>query len=149
MLLVVIIIGVTAALAVPRYSRSFAFMKLRSAAYDVAATVEHAQALAVLEERRVLLNVSGSRTSCWLSSESGGDDRPFKPVTCDLPEGITIDSITFDDSLLAHKDYVTFRPDGEPDRCAITLVNRAREAFQVYVEPGLGHTRVVRMEGKT
>ncbi len=147
LMLVVVILGVVAALAVPRYTRSFDAMKLSSAAYDVAATVEHAGSVAVLEGRRLRVSVSREGDLCWVSTD---EDSPglghLRPVTCRMPQGVKIESIDFDDPLLAHRNYIVFRPDGWVDRSSIRVVGKTGGAFMVTVAGGAGHARVVRLE---
>ena len=149
LMLVVVILGITAALAVPRYAGSFEFMKLRSATFDVAATVEHAQAAAVLEQRRLRLNLSAEMDSCTVASDRDEPSlEPFREVSYELPDGVTFDPIEFEDPLVGQRSYIVFRPDGRSDRCSVKLTNRAGEAFEIVVSRGLGGTRVSRFENE-
>jgi type II secretion system protein H len=147
MLLVVIIIGVTAAMAVPRYKSSFEYMKLKSGALDVAATVEHAQSRAVLEECMVRMTVEDEGARLVVDKDQrDASDVDFVTLTHDLPVGVTIGVIDFDDPLLGRRDYVTFRPNGQADRCTITVAGRTEETYRVYVESGFGRTRIELVE---
>ena len=149
LMLVVIILGITAALAVPRYAGSFEFMKLRSATFDVAATIEHAQAAAVLEQRRLRLSFSVAMDSCTVSSDRDEPSlEPFREISYDLPEGVKFDPIEFEDPLVGRRSYIVFRPDGRNDRGSVKLANRAGETFEVVVSRGLGGTRVSRLENE-
>lgn len=148
MLLVVIILGVAASLSVPRYARSFDGMKLRSGALDVAATVEHAQSMAVFDGRALRLTVAASGRGCRVESVLDLPDRPrFQTVVYELPRGIEIKSIEFDDPLVGKRSYVDFLPDGRADRCTIRVAGPGGAAFKIYVAEGLGRTRLAKVEG--
>jgi len=147
MLLVVVIIAITAAIAVPRYARSFDHMKLRSTALDVAATVEHAQSTAVLEERFLKFTINRDEGTCVIESDSGDtSESPLSPISYELPRGISFHSVEFEDTLLAHRDYLTFRPDGWADRATIRLANKSGETYEISVQRGLGRTQVAESE---
>lgn len=147
MMLVVIIIAITASIAVPRYARSFGHMKLKSAALDIAATVEHARNAAVLEEQALRLTVSSGGSVCTISSDREGlDQDAFSPVVYRLPSGIVIESLVFDDPLLGGKDYVRFLPDGWSERCTLSVADQTGDAFEVLVQTGLGRTLIAQIE---
>ena len=147
LMLVVVILATVAAMAVGRYSRSIEYMKLRSAALDVAATSEHAQHTAVLEGRHLRLTISENGRSCVVESDRDDPNvETFKPLVYSLPERITLESLDFEDPLLAHRKYVTFLPDGRTDRSSITLSNVSGEQFVVYLDSGIGAIRVERVE---
>lgn len=146
-MLVVVIIGIVTAMAVPRYAHSLDYMKLRSAALDVAATSEHAQHTAVLEGRSLRLTVADDGRSCVVASDHDDPNlETFSPVRYSLPEKVTLDSLDFEDPLLAYRKYVTFLPDGRTDRASITLSNVFGDEFVVHLESGIGAIRVERTE---
>ena len=147
MLLVVTIVGVLVAVAMPRYSRSFEFMKLKSGAYDLAATIEYAQATSILEERELRLGVEPGGRKCLLAEENPPPEKkPFAPVLCELPDGISIGALDFDDPLAGAPGYIDFHPDGELEPCVIRVRARSGEAYEVFVTGGAGGVRVVRAE---
>ena len=148
LLLVVVIIAIVTAVAVPRYAHSIDYMKLRSAALDIAATSEHAQHAAVLEGRHLRLTVADDGRSCVVESDRDDPNvETFSPLRYSLPEKVTLDSLDFEDPLLAHRKYVTFLPDGRTDRASITLSNASGDEFIVHLESGIGAIRVARPEG--
>jgi len=147
LLLVMVIIATAAAMAIPRYAGSIDYMRLRSAALDVAATAENAQHVALLEGRALRLRIAEDGRACIVESD-GNDMRAgaFKPRRYTLPARIQISSLDFDDPLLVHRTYVTFRSDGYVDRSTITLEGRSPERFRVHLESGVGAIRVTRVE---
>jgi prepilin-type N-terminal cleavage/methylation domain-containing protein len=143
LLLVVVIIGILASVTIPHYARSFDFMKLRSAAHDVAATLEYARAVAVLEERTLRVEFP-STGGCVVSEEDPPADRkPFETLRHDLPDGVTVGRIEFADTLAAGTDYVEFRPDGDCQPCTIKISGLGGEMYDVSVARGVGHTTVM------
>ncbi len=148
LLLVVIILGVIVSMSVPRFSNSFDFMKLRSGTYDFAATLEHAQALSILQERFIRLEISPDGDSCRVESDrETADQTPIAPLRYELPADVRVGAVTFDDPFLSGRRYITFRPDGEADRCTLRVGNSAGDAFEIYVLGGLGRIRILRVEG--
>ncbi len=149
LILVVVILATIASIAVPRYAGSLDYMRLRSAALDVAATAEHAQHTAIIEGRRLRLRVAEDGGSCVV--ESYGDDaheETFRSLVYTLPDRVTLHSPEFDDSLLAHRKYVAFHPDGHVDRSFIALSNAAGDAFRVHLASGVGAIRLERTDGR-
>ena len=145
LLLVMVIIGVVMGVSIPRYKGSFEFMKLKSCSYDVAATIEHAQALAVLDERFVRLNFSDEGDECFLTERRGwARDEPFDPVEYEFATGVVLLKIEFEDPFRAMSRYVDFNPDGRFDNCTITLSNSEGDTYLIDVESGLGRVRVNR-----
>jgi len=147
LLLVVVILGVMATIAIPRYSGSFSRMKVRSGAYDFAATVEHAQATAILEGHRIRLSIEPNGRSCRMESEwaeEGGS--AFKPVRYALPEGVRFEDVAFENPLASSRWYLIFEPDGGTDRCRVKVAGGAG-GYWIYVAEGLGRVRVVRTKG--
>jgi len=147
LLLVMVIIATAAAMAIPRYAGSIDYMRLRSAALDLAATAENAQHTALIEGRTLRLRISEDGRTCTVETDgydiNAGDSKPRRYT---LPERIQISSLDFDDPLLAHRTYVTFKSDGYVDRSMITLEDRSPERFRVHLESGVGAIRVTRVE---
>ena len=145
LLLVVTIIGVLAAVTVPRYSMSFEGMKLRSGAHDVAATLEFAQAMSILESRHLRFNVSDDGRACWISEErASGDRRPMIPVRCELPDGVRVDAIRYVNPLAGTAYYLDFSPSGEVEPCAVMVTSRSGDSLALHVTRGVGHVRLAR-----
>jgi type II secretory pathway pseudopilin PulG len=147
MMLVVTLIGVLAAITVPRYARSFEYLKVKSAAYDIAATMEYAQATSIVEglPLRVVLDRRGG--TCWVTADAlyGGSPR-VREARCEMPTGVKIDVIEFVDPFAGGRSYVGFRPSGESDRCIVKVVGRSGDVFCVIVSNGVGNVRVRRVE---
>jgi prepilin-type N-terminal cleavage/methylation domain-containing protein len=145
MLLVVTLIGVMAAIAVPRYSRSFEHLKVRSAAYDVAAALEYAQAVSVLQDRRLRVTFGANGDECdVVADEFSSDESPIGDSYRRLPEGVKVDMLDFLDPFLSGRRYVGFRPSGECDRCVISVKGRSGDVYRVIVGNRIGTVRVQR-----
>lgn len=148
MLLVVTIVAIMVSVAMPRFTRSFERMKLKSGAMDVAATVRYAQATSVLEERFLRFNVSADGAVCWVSEERTPlGIPPLREVRCELPAGVMIERIDFAGPLAGSREYVEFRPDGDTDPCAIRVAGRTGKAFEVLVARGAGNARITEATG--
>jgi prepilin-type N-terminal cleavage/methylation domain-containing protein len=143
LMLVVVILAVLASVAIPRYSRSFGFMKLRSGAYDVAATVEYARAMSVLEDRTLRVEFTVGSGHCVISEEDAPANRKaFATLTHELPDGVRIDAIGFADTASGGRDYIEFRPDGDCEPCTIRVTGHGGETFSIEITRGAGHARV-------
>ncbi|MBI5150015.1 MAG: GspH/FimT family pseudopilin [Candidatus Omnitrophica bacterium] len=131
-LLVVVIIGVIAALAVPNFGGTYARVQLRKTANDLAYLMRYAQSQAVVKNRRMRLEFDPSFTKYWLTQEDEAADSQDKegsfsplpgrmgaPVA--IPEGLIVTSTN---------PFLVFYPDATLDQVRVDLC-RKQECFSV------------------
>ena len=119
MLLVVIIIGVIAAAAVPNFINSQVPFQLRQTADDLKNGARWAQVMAMGERRIYALSISNDRRSyAFMRAKDEGDKPEFEPARKSvgrprtIPEGLRLET---------ESNLIRFFPDGTIDPATVTL----------------------------
>lgn len=117
LLLVVVIIAVIAALAVPNFGSTYARVQLRKAADDLAYHMRYAQSYAVTKNTRVRLEFDPSFIQYWLTRQSEDDaaQDAFIGLTGRMGEVISVPrgvQVSFEDG----DPLLYFYPDGTMDK---------------------------------
>ncbi len=117
LLLVVVIIAVIAALAVPNFGGTYARVQLRKAADDLAYHMRYAQSYAITKNTPVRLEFDSSFTQYWLTRRSGDDaaQGTFLGLTGRMGEVIGVPrdvQVSFEDG----DPLLYFYPDGTMDK---------------------------------
>jgi len=124
LLLVVLIVGIVLALAVPNFSKGYSLFELNKIADDLLATSRWAQAMAIGQERTYALSFSGDRHSYGLARakvNDGLDDQDsFEPVSGNLGKMHVIPQAI---DLVTQNDRIEFYPDGTIDQATIQLIS--------------------------
>jgi len=135
-LLVIIIIGIVFALAVPNFSKGYSRFELTKTADDLLSVSRWAQAMAIGQQRIYALIISADHRSYGLvrersddgingqiAEDAGGQDK-FEPVKGTLGKMHTVpDKVTLDPL----NDRITFYPDGTIDPSAIRLASSGKQ----------------------
>lgn len=149
LLLVTIIAGIILGLTIPQVGKSFAYLRLKNVALDIAAVARYAQATAIVEEKPYRLNLDMKIGKHWLTHQVAfGAPGEFKRLKTSfgrdsfLPREVKIDSVLLEDEYMSEQDFITFYPDGRLDQCKITLSNEEGERLQVIVTGKIGLVKV-------
>ena len=148
LLVVLTIIGVTAAVVVPRLRGGFGGMRAREAALTLAQTIRLAQMLAVDRQRTVRLHVETEqgRYRMELATDSTGTEFTAAPavagMTVALPEHVRFEEVGFAFDTDGSPDVLVFAPDGTWSSGRLVLTDGA-ERYLVRVREGFGHVDVV------
>lgn len=122
LLLVVVIIAVIAALAVPNFGGTYARVQLRKAADDLAYHMRYAQSYAITKNTPVRLEFDSSFAQYWLTRRSADDAAQdvFIGLTGRMGEVISVPrgvQVSFEDG----EPLLYFYPDGTMDKRRINL----------------------------
>jgi len=144
-LLVLAVLGIVTAMAIPSFTRSFAQLQLRDAANDVAYVMRYAQSRAINTRRPLKLMFDEQLTSYWLEeaiqeSEEGDEEVSvdYKPVSSRLgrksavPDGITVE---------APNPAIVFTPDGRIEKTQIKVCQK-EECLIVSTQNQSGYVNV-------
>lgn len=144
MLLVVVILGVLAAMTVPNFSKSFFGLKLQETTNNISYLMRYAQSRAITKNQQVRLVLDESSMHYWLlqGSSSGYDENAqtdYQQIPnrwgrqFEIPLGITVE---------ATNPTVEFYPDGKiekvqikvcyNDRCMIVSTETQRGKIHVF-----------------
>jgi len=148
LLVVLTIIGVTAAVVVPRLRGGFGGMRGREAALTLAQTIRLAQMLAVDRQRTVRLHIETEqgRYRMELATDAAGTEFTAAPgmagVTVALPEHVRFEDVGFAFDTDGSPDVLEFAPDGTWSSGRLVLTDGA-ERHLVRVREGFGQVEVV------
>lgn len=140
-LLVVVIVAIIAALAVPNFSGTYTRIQLRKAADDLAYRMRYAQSYAVTKNTRTRLEFDPSFTQYWLTRQSDGSATDvFEKIGGRIGESVAIArdiQVSFEDG----DPSLYFYPDATMDKKRIDLcrgqecvfISTQKQRGQVYV----------------
>jgi len=149
--LVVVIIGLMAAIVVPRLDNFFPGQALASAANEVMAAAANARATARLRRVDVELEYDFDANSIAvqlpapLGPEGVPLDEPNVLIGRRLPEGVAMTAVYYGDSAIAltGRTTATFRPTGAVGEHMIVLENRDGNTLSIFVPALTGAPFVV------
>ena len=125
---VLLIMGIMAAVAAPRFSDSLAAYRAKSAAYRVAADLQLArrQAKSLSQNQTVAFDTAARRYSL---SNLPHPDHPSQPYVVTLPEGVTLVSADFGGDTV-----ITFNGYGLPDSTGTVVVRSGTNQKSIGVD---------------
>lgn len=143
-LLVVVIIAVIAALAVPNFGGIYARIQLRKAADDLAYHMRYAQSYAITKNTLTRLEFDPFFTQYWLTRQSGDETTQdvFEKISgrmggiISIPHGAQISFGDDDPAML-------FYPDGTMDKRRISLCHD-EECFLISTQKQRGQVHVLK-----
>jgi Tfp pilus assembly protein FimT len=152
LLLVVVIVGVTGAIVVPRLAGSFASVRTGKSAERVFAAAREAQGRAVLRGVRVRLALACDDGLFWIEEERqpleapgrwselfGREGKPDR-----LEAGVRVADVRLNDGTAASgRVDIGFRPDGSADDARILLENDAGDRRAVAIRGLTGRVRIL------
>jgi len=128
-LVVMVLLGILAALAIPPVGRGIGIVKLRSGSNQVAAILRMARAKAIREQRVCWVSFDRDRNEVEVSCPDNG----FRKIMT-LPAGIRfkeVSSTNLDRSAGDLPTYFYIAPNGTCERFKVILVNDRGRAFQI------------------
>ena len=127
LVLVLLVIGLVAAVTIPSLARGFASMQLRASARDVLNVFRQAKEKAVTEQTEMQITIDPSKQEFILADEVGDDEKRFS-----LPKEVIISRVSFGGSNVAQGPvFVRFLPNG------------SSETAEVEIKPGKGGPSIV------
>ena len=145
--IVILIIGVLAAVAAPRFSDTFRGIQLEAAALRLAADIDFVRNTAINESRDVTIVFDNDRSS-YQSNDVDSPERPGERLQVSLP-------LVYDDSVSLVADFdttstLTFDYEGVPHAAGAQMVSgqitlrSGSHQFVVTIATGSGRTTVSR-----
>lgn len=115
---VIIIIGIAAAVSLPRLNNYFNNLELNVFSRDLQAVINYLCQRAVVERKIIYLDMDGDNKQYW-AYDSGGSNVLKKNR---IPAGITV---------VSGQKQIMFYPDGAVDKISIKLTNRDNRAVNL------------------
>ncbi len=148
-LLVVLLLGVVAGLAVPNFSQLYSNLQLSEATKNVAFLMRYAQGRAIVKKNLHRLELDAVHNQCRLTqevdlgSDQGDEEVSFQPISgkmgqpLSIPEGIKME---------ADKPAILFYPDGKIEKVRLYLRDNRDSYFTVSTQDQFGYVQI--FEGK-
>jgi len=138
-LLVVFILSVVAAVAVPNFSRTYSNLELKRKTEDVAYLMKYAQSRSVAKRRPLRLMFDSEFEKYWLEEffEDEGEEI-FKRLTSRLGKTYKIPNSI---QIQMEEPPVTFYPDGRIEKRRIYLCDKEK-CFTISTKEQRGHVKV-------
>jgi type II secretion system protein H len=143
-LLVLLIIGIMAALALPSVGKGFRTVQLRKSAQLMAATLRHTRAKAIREQMVYLLRLDLHNQKVEVFDEDKKYHREFG-----LPEGITMKRISLlrgDKKELEKSRIFTFFPNGMTESFEVLITNSKGREIRVIQDGWTDSPRIEEFE---
>ncbi len=115
---VIIIIGIAAAVSLPRINKYLYSLELNNAAGDLQAVINYLCQRAVVERKIIYLNIDEENKQYWADDSGGGN--VLKKYH--IPAGIKV---------VSGQKQIIFYPDGAVEKIAIKLMNRDNQAVNL------------------
>lgn len=148
-LLVVLLLGVVAGLAIPNFSQLYSNLQLSETTKNVAFLMRYAQGRAIIKKKLHRFEFDTVKNQCWLMQEADANAEKrdegvdFQPISgkmgqsLSLPEGITLET---------DKPLILFYPDGKIDKARLYLHDSRNRYFTVSTQDQFGYVQI--FEGK-
>lgn len=140
LLLVVIILGILAGVAVPSFRKTYANLEMSNAANNLAILMRYAQGRAAAERTNFRLDFDAENKSCWLEKESSLNPENFEKVTSRFAR-----SIVFPGGIKVEPESkpVNFFPDGKIDNVSIYFKHEDKTLYIVSTKGQVGYVEVL------
>ncbi|MFC1704067.1 Tfp pilus assembly protein FimT/FimU [Candidatus Omnitrophota bacterium] len=138
--IVIIIIGIVAAVAVPNFGKSYSGFLLSNAASDLAYTMRYARAQSIMERTYHKLNFDAEKKSYWITKASNNSGTEFERIgnifgkVEKMPEAITLDS---------EVEEIMFYPDGSIDSATLYFHNNNEKYYTILTYGKGGYVQVL------
>lgn len=139
LLLVVLILSVIAALAVPNFSHSYAKIQLRNNVYDIANLMRYAQSRAVIRNKTMRLQIDLTTKKYWIEEQVEDGFQSFSGRMGGKYSVISGASIE------QEHDHILFYPDGRIEKVYITVC-RQENCYTISTKEQRGFVHV--LQGK-
>ena len=147
LLLVVVILGVIAGLAIPNFSQTYASLQLQETAKNIAYVMRYAQSQAVIKQKNLRLEFDEPNKTYWLTQSmdeaqeknTKGGEASFERIlgrngrTFNIPDELTLE---------IPKPFVEFYPNGDIEKMRIFLSNPKRKYFTVSTQEQTGYVLI-------
>jgi hypothetical protein len=143
-LLVVIILGVFAGLAVPSFQKTYFNLELNNTANNIAFLLRYAQARCVAERTNYRLNFDAGNKSCWLERESLSDHTSFEKVSSRFAKPIIFPA---DIKVEPEVKIINLFPDGKIDNVSIFIKHNDKTILTVSTKGQIGYVEVLDFKG--
>jgi type II secretory pathway pseudopilin PulG len=126
--LVLIIITVLAAIAIPQFNNTFPSLALKTFSLDLKNFIEYLRARSIAEARLIELEINNANKQYWAKFE--GEIRHLKDYS--IPAGIKVEA----------EKVINFYPDGSIDDFKIILVNKRGESITLSAKGALSEIKI-------
>jgi general secretion pathway protein H len=161
LIIVLIIIGISSALVVPRFIGGMGGLDLKTASGKVAASLRYARSQAVsqkaaytavfdLEHNRLKIISEGAGETEAIDPADGEERPKFREERYDLPEGIFFERVDEGENAYGEDDPDTFTigfyPSGASDGGTIAVVDERKRGYIVTIDVITGSVKLARGE---
>jgi prepilin-type N-terminal cleavage/methylation domain-containing protein len=163
-ILVVLIIGLTTAFAIPSFVRSYQGAKLRTSARSVVMAHRYARSVAVLQQKRVqiyfYLDQGKIEVVSLAPDEPASQPSPFPDEEAEslavreelrksLEDGVRILEFELEKEGQENQDssWVNYHPNGMSDEYAIRLIDGQDKTLMIRIDPLSGKAKVGDLDG--
>ena len=142
-LIVVVILGLIAGLAVPNFSNAYANFTLSETAKNIAFLMRYAQSRAIMKGKECELKFDSGNLQYQLKEKAEDTEEIansiFQPIrgrlgrNFSIPQGVVIE---------AENPHILFYPDGKIDKARIYLKNKREKYFTISTQEQAGYVQV-------
>ncbi len=146
-LLVVVLISVISAIAVPNFSQPYKNLQLKTATNDIAYLMRYAQSRAVSKNKKVRIEFSDGRQRYWLTEESQkgvgvATEEQFVKISSRLGRE---NNLGKDIRVEMQEENLIFYPDGTMDKRELSVCN-LKKCFLISTKVQRGYVSVFEEE---
>ena len=139
-LLVVVLLGVLAGLAVPNFTKSFADLQLKDTTDNLAYLMRYAQSRAILRKNPQKITFNTERTAFWLLEKSSDDPgADFERISGRMGRRF---SVPREIAVECAGDDIVFSKNGKMDKARIYLKNQQDQYYTVSTQDQAGYIQV-------
>ena len=143
-LLVLLLFGVFAGLAIPQFGPTYSRLQLKETAEDLVYLMRYAQSRAIVRQKKCGLQFDSQMTSYWLIEDRSDPEESLSIESFErmagrfgriyhVPEKITIE---------ADETLIRFYPDGTMDKVNIYVSNNREEVFTISTFQKTGQVQI-------
>jgi prepilin-type N-terminal cleavage/methylation domain-containing protein len=143
--LVLLVIGLVAAVTIPSLARGYASMQLRASGRDVLNVFRQAKEKAVTEQTEMQVTIDPSKHEFILTDEVGDGEKRFS-----LPKEVIISRVSFAGSdVVQGPVFVRFLPNGSSDAAEVEIKpERGGPSIVIATDPIAGGARIKTSAGE-
>lgn len=145
LLLVVVLLGVVAGLAVPNFSNTYVNFQLSETAKNISALMQYAQSRSIIKGVRHQMELDPSFSKYWLTQEaSSSEDEEGTGIFERIPGRFgRMFAIPQDIAVESEDPKILFYPDGKIDKIRIYLHNKKGDYFTITTEEQAGQVQIL------